>query len=81
MPRIFFKTMFNSKQAAQSRLNASKARMPDERLAAAANGDAAAKASALHQQAERHTERIEAQLEAQRSEMLELQRGGNNEPV
>ena len=36
---------------------------------------------ALHQQAERHTERIEAQLEAQRSEMLELQRGGNNEPV
>jgi len=31
---------------------------------------------ALHQQAERHAERIEAQLEAQRSEMLELQRGG-----
>ena len=31
---------------------------------------------ALHQQAERHAERIEAQLEAQRSEMLELQRDG-----
>ena len=31
---------------------------------------------ALHQQAERHAERIEAQLEAQRTEMLELQRDG-----
>ena len=30
---------------------------------------------ALHQQTERQAERIEAQLEAQRSEMLELQRG------
>jgi hypothetical protein len=45
MPRAIVTTVFDSKQAAQSRLNASKARMPDERLAAAANGDAAAKAA------------------------------------
>ena len=37
---------------------------------------------ALHQQAERHAERVEAQLEAHRSEMLEQQRGGGNgEPM